>query len=127
MPKDCGLSRVVDGLLVLAEPGQGDAEPGGGVGCRPEVGLQVDVEGLPVAGLGLVEPPLFLRDPAELVVGAGGGVPVAGLQEDVEGLPVAGLGLVEPPLFLRDPAELVVGAGGGVPVAGLQLMSRACR
>ena len=76
---------------------------------------------MPVAGLGLVEPPLFLRDHAELVVGAGGGVPVAGLQEDVEGLPVAGLGLVEPPLFLRDPAELVVGAGGGVPVAGLQV------
>ena len=84
----------------------------------PVAELQVDVEGLAVAGLGLVEPPLLLGDHAELVVGAGGGVPVAELQVDVEGLAVAGLGLVEPPLLLGDPAELVVGDALASPVAG---------
>src|SRR6266702_3721876 len=82
---------------------------------------QVDVEGLPVAGLGFGELPLLFCNHAELVVAVGCLVPVVELQVDVEGPAVAGLGLIEPPLQLRHPAELMVGGGGAVPVAELQL------
>ena len=44
----------------------------------PVAELQVDVEGLPVAGLGFGEPPLLLGDPAELVVGDALAFSVAG-------------------------------------------------
>jgi hypothetical protein len=76
--------------------------------------LQEDLQGLPVAGLGFLEPLLFLGDVAELVIGAGCLVAVPEFQVDVEGLPVAGLGLGEPPLLLGEVAELVVGVRGGL-------------
>ena len=54
----------------------------------PVAELQVDVEGLAVAGLGLGEPPLLLGDRAELMVDDALCLPVAG------GLQQAELGLV---------------------------------
>ena len=78
----------------------------------PVAELQLDVEGLPVVGLGLLELPLLVGDHAELMIGDGGGVPVAELQLDVEGLAVVGLGLRELPLLVGDLAELMIGAGG---------------
>ena len=77
----------------------------------PVAEFQLDVEGLAVSSLGLVQPTLLLRDSAKLVVNEGEVAPVAELQIDVEGLAVGGFGCLEPALFICDPAELEISDG----------------